>query len=162
MSTKFLEILYDFSRKELSISFFTDEQAIIYQARNPEARIFAHKPATVWIPIPTEMTHLRSSSYGFVMHFKTQADAVAWSRRVVLGRLPSTSEEGRDAYIQREWVEEDLDLFLKGRRERGLSPRRTGRGASPGPVRFGGEPWARPNADRVRYTYTEDPEWRLF
>jgi hypothetical protein len=120
MGTRHLDIFYDFIRKELKIRFFSPEQALSYQARNHEARIFESDDKSVWLPIPDSMTCLRASALGFVIRFKDSDAAVAWCRHSVLGRLHP--RDNTDVYIQREWNEVQLSTLLSGTKAGGLPP----------------------------------------
>lgn len=118
--TTWLDIFYDFTKKELKIDFKNALLAQQYQARNREGRILADNNTSVWIPTPDNILHFRASSSragSFVMHFDNAAAASAWCRRVVVARLcgetpPLAARAGERgdtcAYVVREWKTADL------------------------------------------------------
>lgn len=127
-----LDVCYDFSHKELGITFPSEQQAQQYQERNREARILADKNNVVWIPIPYEMTKIRaSSSNGFVMCFRSADDASRWCDRVVLGApYGAQGRHGKDVYIVRYWSENDLNSRLTGKfKQSAVSDRTVRRGS---------------------------------
>lgn len=131
-----LDVCYNFSLKELGITFHTAQQAQQYQERNREARILAEEKYVVWIPIPDDMTQIRASSFGFVMCFKSADGASRWCERVVLGVLYDA--QGRyknEAYIVREWSTNELNRKLAGKEKQLEVPDRiVSRGPSPGRI----------------------------
>lgn len=161
-----LDVCYNFSLKELGITFHTAQQAQQYQERNREARILADKNDVVWIPIPHEMTQIRASAFGFVMCFSNADDASRWCSRVVLGALYDAQGRYRnEVYIVREWSEHDLNRKLSGKENKlEVSDRSGPRGPSPGRTakaaeRVGKDPtgFGAPPAQRSpRYSYMED------
>ncbi|KAG6358790.1 hypothetical protein INS49_012309 [Diaporthe citri] len=111
-----LDVYYNFSLKELGIHFHTAQQAQKYQALNREGRILAGNEKMVWIPIPSGMTDIRGSSFGFVMCFESADAASTWCKRVVLGvPYDGRDHNTKEAYIVREWSEDDLEQKLAGR-----------------------------------------------
>lgn len=129
-----LDVCYNFSFKELGITFHTTQQAQQYQERNREGRILAENNHVVWIPVPFEMTQIRASSFGFVMCFGSADDASRWCKRVVLGTLYDAQGRNRnEAYIIREWSEHELNSILASKENRLEVPDRIVlRGPSPG------------------------------
>jgi len=123
-----LDILFDFSLKELVIQFPDKPQASAYQKKNPEARIYSdHKPYEVYLPIPPRMQHIRASSRGFIFVFDEAKGAREWSKRVILGDV---LEELKEVNIRREWSE---DTLLDKLGLQILTYREGGRLATPGP-----------------------------
>ena len=122
MSTRTVDVLYDFTSKELMIGFFTREQALAYQAKNPEARILAAAEKCVWLPIPSDMKCLRASGFGFVMCFNDAYAAQKWCSRSVLGRPYYDTRDNTDVYIRREWKETELNAWLGANQAGRLSP----------------------------------------
>lgn len=118
-SSKYLDIFFDWERKEFIIQFFSREQARAYQSKNPEARIVPTDPKSAWLPIPDGMTHLRASSFGFVIRFKDNpAKAEQWRSRSILGRVTdSTRRDNTEIYLKRDWNEDDLNALLKTTRK---------------------------------------------
>lgn len=118
---KKLDVLYDLRRGELMIRFFSAAQAQHYQARNHEARILAVDEACVWLPLPSEVTTLRASYYGFTLHFEDIKMAESWRGRSLIGRLhPRFENPG--VYLKREWVEAELNELLGMNQSQRLSP----------------------------------------
>lgn len=117
-----LDVYYDLSVKELRIKFYTAQQAQKYQERNREGRILANDSRSVWIPMPDEVILMRASTLGFILRFRTTGAALLWCERVILGTLyrypadysPLRPAPGNEAYIIREWAEDDLNRKLTG------------------------------------------------
>ncbi|KAL7953086.1 hypothetical protein V8C34DRAFT_309502 [Trichoderma compactum] len=121
MSSYDLDIIYDFGQKELKIQFMTKEQAQAYQSLHREARILAGQEYSVWLPVPQGMTHIRASfQYGLVFCFDDAASAREWMQRVVLAQMYNGGRDSKAVYIERSWVEVELNKKL-GIKQRGLT-----------------------------------------
>lgn len=136
-----LDVCYDFSYKELGITFHTAQQAKQYQERNREGRILIQNDHVVWIPVPHEMKQIRASAAGFVMCFKSANAASRWCERVVLGALYDMNGRHKtEAYIVREWSDHDLDSKL-AREEHQSEATDSIKPDEPGPRFFETEEW---------------------
>ncbi|KAK4065207.1 uncharacterized protein Triagg1_8646 [Trichoderma aggressivum f. europaeum] len=113
MSSYDLDIIYDFGQKELKIQFMTKEQAQAYQSLHREARILTGQEYSVWLPVPQGMTHIRASfQYGLVFCFDDAASAREWMQRVVLAQMYNGGRDPKAVYIERSWVELELNKKL--------------------------------------------------
>ncbi|KAE9374874.1 hypothetical protein N431DRAFT_438271 [Stipitochalara longipes BDJ] len=105
-----LDVFYYFGEKELMIRFQTREQAVAYQAKNPEGRILADKgECDVWLPIHWTMKCFRSSSLGMIIIFGSKDEARVWQQRSVLGQR---IEGEAGVFIQRDWSEKEFQKLL--------------------------------------------------
>lgn len=108
-----LGVYYDLGRKEIQLRFESSGYALAYQAKNPEARIYADKPRDVWLPIDDSMRSLRSSDgYGMVIIFKSKEHGRTWLSRSVLGADVSTSDGEFGVRFKRAWTRKDFDKCL--------------------------------------------------
>ncbi|TFB02587.1 hypothetical protein CCMA1212_005345 [Trichoderma ghanense] len=111
-----LDFLYDFERREFILRFESRRQAALYQATNNEARILEDHPHDVWLPLPTGMTSLRSSSVGMAVIFQSMAIAEKWQKRTCLGGLATIGEGDAAVYFKRDWVPGEMEEKLSSKR----------------------------------------------
>ncbi|PYI04668.1 hypothetical protein BO78DRAFT_287202, partial [Aspergillus sclerotiicarbonarius CBS 121057] len=105
------DVYFIFQKQELKLVFNSLTHANAYHAMNREARIFAHEPTAVYLPLSPAMTYLRDSSSGLVIGFATPEDADTWCRTAILGHIYA-SEPSTEVRIRRAWSDDELDALL--------------------------------------------------
>ncbi|KAL7973256.1 hypothetical protein HDV63DRAFT_368142, partial [Trichoderma sp. SZMC 28014] len=105
---------FDISKREFVLRFESKTHATAYRALNPEARILEGQPRDVWLPSPSKMSSLRSSSLGMVVIFQSLPDAEKWHKQTCLGGVANFSgiHGGHGVYFNREWSKAELEKRL--------------------------------------------------
>jgi hypothetical protein len=106
-----LEVFFLLEKKEIKIKFEENQMATTYQARNPEARIFADEKQAVYLPLAKEMDYIRDSSKGMAIHFTDAAKATEWCQRAIVWQKHSDAE----VRIKWSWKESEDTHKLPGR-----------------------------------------------